>query len=280
MFTSDATPFCSTNGLPATHYFRYICCCFVSKFCSTNGLPATHYLYSTNGLPATHYFNQICGCFQCKFCSINGLPATHYFSYICCCFVSKFYSTNGLPATHYLCSTNGLPATHYYGPICRFQSKLCYTNGLPATHYFNQICCCLQSKFFSTDQEIWYSLEYFFRDWNHGIDICVWEIFWKQTSDIKEIWSVSAHNSEIRITESKLAMAMFQLLSDVIFVWIFFSEIGIVESTFNTVKLSWSTVYDERYFGVSEIGIVELKLSSLSLSVKYGYICLNPNFRD
>ena len=110
------------------------------------------------------------------------------------------------------------------------QQPLCSTNGLPATHYFSQICCCLQSKFFSTDQEIWYSLEYFFRDWNHGIDICVWEIFWKQTSDIKEIWSVSAHNSEIRITESKLAMAMFQLLSDVIFVWIFFSEIGIVES--------------------------------------------------
>ena len=115
-------------------------------------------------------------------------------------------------------------------------TKFCSTNGLPATHYFNQICYCLQSKFFSTDQEIWYSLEYFFRDWNHGIDICVWEIFWKQTSDIKEIWSVSAHNSEIRITESKLAMAMFQLLSDVIFVWIFFSEIGIVESKFFRVN--------------------------------------------
>ena len=149
-----------------------------------------------------------------KFCSINGLPATHYFRYICCCFVSKFCSTNGLPATHYLYSTNGLPATHY----------------------FSQICCCLQSKFFSTDQEIWYSLEYFFRNWNHGIDIYVWEIFWKQTSDIKEIWSVSAHNSEIRITESKLAMATFQPFSDVIFVWIFFSEIEIVESKFFRVN--------------------------------------------
>ena len=186
---------------------------FSKKILNVSTSDATKFC-STNGLPATHYFNQICGCFQCKFCSINGLPATHYFRYICCCFVSKFCSTNGLPATHYLYSTNGLPATHY----------------------FSQICCCLQSKFFSTDQEMWYSLEYFFRDWNHGIDICVWEIFWKQTSDIKEIWSVSAHNSEIRITESKLAMAMFQPLSDVIFVWIFFSEIGIVESKFFRVN--------------------------------------------
>ena len=113
---------------------------FPKKILNVSTSDATKFC-STNGLPATHYFNQICGCFQCKFCSINGLPATHYFSYICCCFVSKFCSTNGLPATHYLCSTNGLPATHYSGPICRFQSKLCYTNGLPATHYFNQICC-------------------------------------------------------------------------------------------------------------------------------------------
>ena len=170
-----------------------------------------------------------------KFCSINGLPATHYFRYICCCFVSKF----------------------------------CSTNGLPATHYFSQICCCLQSKFFSTDQEIWYSLEYFFRNWNHGIDIYVWEIFWKQTSDIKEIWSVSAHNSEIRITESKLAMATFQPFSDVIFVWIFFSEIGITESTLAMATFQPFSDVIFVWIFFSEIEIVESKF----FRVNFFFMC-------
>ena len=55
---------------------------FSKKILNVSTSDATKFC-STNGLPATHYFNQICGCFQCKFCSINGLPATHYFRYIC-----------------------------------------------------------------------------------------------------------------------------------------------------------------------------------------------------
>ena len=109
--TSDATKFCSTNGLPATHYFNQICGCFQCKFCSINGLPATH------------YFSYICCCFVSKFCSTNGLPATHYFRYICCCFVSKFWSTNGLPATHYLRSTNGLQATIILAQFVDFKAN-------------------------------------------------------------------------------------------------------------------------------------------------------------